>query len=73
MAFMAAYGRGRRRRPRSFRDRATLADFNDLEIGSCYRLSRDVIREIILGYSGSRFANVTKRSHAISPETRVTM
>ncbi len=70
MAFMAVYGR-HHRRPRVFRPRATLNDFTDFEISSCYRLNRFLIEDIIFGYSQSRYASTTMRSNAITPETQV--
>ena len=71
MAALLRIGRRYRARPRIFRRRMALADLSDHEVFSDYRLSRDLIRDLVLQFAASHFSNKTHRSHALTPETQV--
>ena len=72
MAFLAAHLRRRRGvyRPRTFKQRKTLRNVDVIDVNN-YRLPRDEIEELVRGFSDSVWANVTRRSHALSAETQV--
>ncbi len=60
------------RRPRDFKPQKCLGDICEREIGA-YRFPRHVIEELVQGFSLSEFANRTERSHALTPETQVSV
>jgi hypothetical protein len=61
---------GRLRRPRRFLPRVGLESLRDIDLKE-YRLSRDIIEEIVGQYSQTHWPNVTNRTHALTPEQEV--
>ncbi len=60
----------RRRRQRVFRDRLTLIGLSDYDLRD-YRLTRQMLGDLIGDFARSPFANNTLRSRALTPETQV--
>ena len=70
MAFLFRRDARRRREQRIFQRRTTLDGISDAQLRD-YRLSRELILNLIRGYEVSEWANHTKRSNALTPETEV--
>ena len=69
IAFPPLLNANPRRRRRLFRERRGLDGLP--EDCSDYRLSREQIRRLVEGYALSRFANGSRKGHALTPDTEV--
>ena len=70
MAFLFRRDARRRREQRIVQRRTTLDSISDAQLRD-YRLSRELILNLIRGYEQSEWANHTKRSNEVTPETEV--